>query len=313
MLATLVACAVLAPQQHVRFVATGDDRWDVRSPRAGQDENGVNVRAMRALVAAMLKEKPQVLLFNGDTIGGGSDEQQASQYKTFMATVKPMYDAGVKMLVVRGNHEMRAAHADDLWRATFTGRYANPDNGPEKEKAFTFSYKLGNVLFLGLDQFMTKQAEVNQKWLDKTLADNPSTHVFAFAHKMAFTIGSHTDGMNVAPAKRDAFLASIAQRGETTFFCGHDHLYDHTVATKGSLKVHQLVCGTAGAPSYHAWVKDEAEGGWSLQHLTHIEQKIGYAVVDIDGPKVTVVFKAESAAQPGVFLEADRFSYTVGM
>lgn len=70
MLATVVACAVLAPQQHIRFVATGDDRWDVRSPRAGQDENGVSVAAMRKLVAAMLKEKPQVLFINGDTIGG---------------------------------------------------------------------------------------------------------------------------------------------------------------------------------------------------------------------------------------------------
>jgi hypothetical protein len=71
-----------------------------------------------------------------------------------------------------------------------------------------------------------------------------------------------------------------------------------------------VVVGTAGAPFVHGKNEEAADGNWKLTHLGHVEGKIGYCVVDIDGPKVTVTYKAESA--PGKFEAADSFSYTVG-
>ena len=316
----IIAICILAAtgfsQTHVRFIATGDDRWETNNHRPGMDENGVNVGAMRKLAAAIVEDKPDVLLFNGDTIGGGTDEEEASQYKTFLGVMRPIYDAKIHVLVVRGNHEMRAPHASQLWRDTFSGPLANPSNGPAGEEDMTFSYEIGNTLFLGLDQFMTPKPTVNQAWIDKTIAESKATHIFAFAHKMAFKAGSHTDGMNTIPAERDAFLDSITSRGETVFFAGHDHMYDHVSAAKsgwapGKL-LHQIVCGTAGAPFYHASSTEATDGNWTLTHVNHIEQKLGYAVVDVDGPKVTVVFKAESATEPGKFEAVETFSYVNG-
>lgn len=51
------ACAMSFGQSHFRFIVTGDDRWETKGARAGMDENGVNVAAMKTLVKAMLAEK----------------------------------------------------------------------------------------------------------------------------------------------------------------------------------------------------------------------------------------------------------------
>lgn len=306
----LVALSFLAHsgQAPLRFIVTGDDRWDTHGGRAG-DENGVNVAGMKRLAAAIVAEKPSLLLFNGDTIGGGDDAQEASQYKTFLGAMQPIYDAGIKVLAVRGNHEMHAAHADDLWRTAFSGPYANPGNGPKGEEDLTYSYRVGDVLFLGLDQFSAAQEPVvNQAWVDKTLAASSATHVFAFFHKMAFKGGHHVDGMNTQPAARDAFLKSLGAHGGTVIFAGHDHLYDHLAATKDGVTIHQVIVGTAGAPFYHGTSTEAADGGWTLNHMGHIEGKLGYCVVEVDGKKVNVVFKEETS--PGVFEKADSFSYS---
>ncbi|HVT12677.1 MAG TPA: metallophosphoesterase [Fimbriimonadaceae bacterium] len=309
----LLACTSALAQSHLRFVVTGDDRWETKTPRDGMDENGVNVAAMKRLATAIVAEKPTILLFNGDTIGGGDDAQEASQYKTFMTAMKPIYDAKIKVLAVRGNHEMHAPHADDLWRSTFSGPFANPATGPTGEEDFTFSYETGDVLFLGLDEFMTKKPVINQAWLDGVLAKTKATHIFAFAHKMAFVAGHHVDGMNTIPEARDRFLESLEKAGGVTVFFGHDHLYDHLKASEAGWPtgkaIHQVVVGTAGAPFAHGTSSQATDGNWTLAHLGHVEGKLGYCVVDVDGSKVTVTFKAETS--PGVFERADSFAYEV--
>ena len=52
----LVAGLVLARpvQKPIRFIVTGDDRWQTQAPRPGQDENGVNVGALKRLNAAII-------------------------------------------------------------------------------------------------------------------------------------------------------------------------------------------------------------------------------------------------------------------
>ena len=178
----------------------------------------------------------------------------------------------------------------------------------------TFAYTAGNCLFLGLDEFKSKQVGINQDWLDKTLAAPHPQHIFAFAHKMAFRSGHHDDGFETDPPARDKFMNSLSGAGARMVFFGHDHLYDRRSAKLAdwpdSKSIHQVVVGTAGAP----FVKGSDEmgdiGNWQVTKLGHVEGKLGYCVVDVDGPKVTMTFKAETS--PGVFETADTFSYTLG-
>lgn len=313
-LAFLTLASFCHCQDHFRFIVTGDDRWNTNHPRAGLDENGVNVTAMNRLAKAIVGEKPAVLLFNGDCVGGTkSDEAEASQFDTFMKTMKPIYEAGIKILVVRGNHEMHATHSADIWRKVFSGPYANPGGGPAGEEDLTYAFNYGNALFLGLDEFQSISPNINQDWLDGVLAQNHPTHIFAFAHKMAFISGNHDDGMNTIPEARDRFLNSFLKAGGRMVFFGHDHLYDHETALKNgwpkSKELHQVVVGTGGAPFAHGINTEATDGDWALTHLGHIEGRYGYCVVDIDGSKVSVTFKGETS--PGVFEAADKFSYDV--
>jgi hypothetical protein len=306
----LVASGLCSAQDHFRFVVTGDDRWDTSHPRDGES-NGVNVAGFTRVVTAILAEKPAIVLFNGDTIGGGDDAEEASQYKTYLGVIQPLYDARIRVLNIRGNHEMHAPHSSDLWRSTFSGPYANPGDGPKGEEDLTFSLSFGNSLFLGLDEFATQDPVINQAWLDATLSKTRATHVFAFAHKMAFKSGHHVDGMNTVPDARDKFLDSFSNAGGVALFFGHDHLYDHLTAAKtgwpAGKEIHQIVVGTAGAPFVQGTSSDASDGQWALKHLRHVEGKLGYCVVDVDGSTVTVTYKAET--EPGKFEVADTFSF----
>ena len=77
---TLIVCLVpCAFAQKWRMVVTGDDRWNTNSPRTGLDQDGVNVTGMTELNKAIIQEKPDVLLFSGDTVGGANtDEEETS-------------------------------------------------------------------------------------------------------------------------------------------------------------------------------------------------------------------------------------------
>ncbi len=306
-------CTCLA-QSHVRFVVTGDDRWDTRAPRPGLDENGVNVTGFGRVTSAIIKEKPDVLLLNGDLVGGGkTDEEESSQFDTWLKTIQPVYDAGIKVLTIRGNHEMHCPHPSEVWRKAMSGTHANPGGGPVGEEDMTYAFTFKNVLFLGLDEFQGPDLGVNQAWLDGVLKAPHAPHVFAFAHKMAYFSGNHTDGLDTVPAVRDPLMKSLAAAGARAVFFGHDHLYDHTSAKLADWSedqaIHQFVIGTAGAPFVKGKPQPATDGVWTLGHLGHVERQLGYAVVDIDGANVKIVYKTETS--PGVFEVADTFSYAV--
>lgn len=308
----LISCVIPAfAQDHVRFIVTGDDRWNTNNPRPGLDENGVNVTGLGRLVKAIIAEKPDALLLNGDLVGGGrTNDEEASQFQTFFKVMQPAYDAGIKVLTVRGNHEMHAPDANAVWRKAMSGPYANPDNGPDTEKDLTYAYPMKNCLFIALDEFATDDPVINQTWLDGVLKAPHPPHIFAFAHKMAFFSGNHVDGMPTVPEARDTFINSLIHAGAKMVFFGHDHLYDDLIATApdGS-SIRQIVCGTAGAPFVKGKKLNETDGSWKLTRVAHVEQKLGYCVVDVDGNHVKFTFKAETS--PGVFESADSFEYSL--
>ena len=315
---SLLAIAALAcvsscfAQTHVRFVVTGDDRWDTHTPRPGLDENGVNVTGLGRVNTAIIGEKPDLLLINGDLVGGGAtDEEEQSQFDTWIKTMQPIYNAGIKVLTVRGNHEMHCPHPADVWRKAMSGPRQNPENGPKGEEDMTYAFTFKNCLFLALDEFQSKNLGVNQPWIDQVLKEKHAPHVFAFAHKMAFFSGNHTDGLDTVPEVRDPLMKSLAGAGARTVFFGHDHLYDHTSAKLAGWSddqaIHQFVIGTAGAPFVKGKPQPATDQGWTLNHLGHVERQLGYAVVDVDGDSVKIVYKSETS--PGVFQVADTFSY----
>ncbi len=308
-----VLASSMAQAQKWSFVVAGDGRADPKAHRS-EDKNGVNTLITGEIANAVVAEKAKFLMWTGDLVYGYT--KTAAEFELQLTTwrdlMKPLYDRKIPVLACRGNHDSGAAESESVWNRVFAGPYAMPHNGPDTEKNLSFFYGKGDVLAIGLDQYVTGKEKINQPWLDSVLAKYPKAFIFPMGHEPAFMDGAHKDTMDASPADRDAFWNSLINAGTKVFFCGHDHLYDHMAVTRtGSspgAELHQVVAGTAGAPFYKVGDYSGNNEGWKLQRLKHIDNTYGYVLVEIDGKKATITFKGRTS--PGKYVAMDSFSYS---
>jgi len=291
----------IAPQPPVRFIVVGDSR--------GAD-NGVSSAILGEIVQAALDERVNFLLFTGDLVNGSSEaEILRSQLTYWREIMQPLYDAGIGVYPVRGNHD---AGSQAVWNEVFSGPYALPANGPKGEFGVTYSFEYGNVFVVGLDQY-ARLHQVNLDWLAEQLAANRQPVVFAFGHEPAFK-ASHPDVLDELPDARNAFWQILASGGARIYFAGHDHLYDHARIDDGdgnpANDLHQIIIGGGGAPLVSASAYDGDNGPWKPVRVFG-DVSFGYGLVEVNGLNVTVTWKRRVAAddfQPG----GDILTYSEG-
>jgi len=299
----------------ITFCVVGDSRGTV-------EKAPINTKIIKKIVTAIKKEKPEFILFPGDLVTGYSkklERQLILWRKTFM---KPLLDAGIRVYACRGNHDKsfsyvkkkRKKKKDPLkvWQKVFSGRYAFPQNGPKNARDVTYSVRKGNALILVLDNYTGhNRNEVDVDWVKKTIktesAKGPKPlHIFAMCHEPAFTV-LHKDCLELREDKRDEFVNAFLEAGGKAFFCGHDHLYDHSKIKYPKGEFHQFVCGGAGAPLV------SFNGKYKNRNVVNVktEKAYGYAVVEIDGDKAVITVKAWKDDGNGPLKIIDTFSYTL--
>jgi hypothetical protein len=320
----LAACALIARADDLNVVIGGDGRWDSHQPRPSMDKDGINAKILQELVSATIKEHADVFVFTGDLVGGhnGLDEFE-QQLHAWMGYVQPLLDHGVRVLPVRGNHELGrdSAKRTQLYREIVAKPCNVPTNGPAGEEMLTYSLQVGDTLFVGLDQFGGDRVAVNLPWFEDLMAKNHAVHVIPFAHEMAFTAGHHTDHMGGKGGDvegRDRFWSDLIRFKVRWFFAGHDHLYDRmTVASReGGDAVEQIVAGTSGAPPYPTTgcfpgPKEAPEPGadkWKAEQEFHLSGTYGYVLVKIAGSSASLVYKARTLE--GDYAGVDQWSYS---
>jgi hypothetical protein len=283
----LVSAAIAGSQaETVRFIAVGDSRGA---------SSGINETILTEIVQATIDEAVDFIIIPGDLVNGSvvpaTLEAELLQWRTI---VQPLYDSGIGVYPVRGNHD---AYWKSAWDNVFTGQYALPNNGPSGEENITFSFSYGNVFVVGLDHYVSLN-RVNQTWLDQQFAANDLPHVFAFGHSPAFKM-DHSDCLDDNVAARDSFWNSMAAEGARVYFCGHDHFYDHCRLDDGDGNIHndlhQYIVGTAGAPLRVDDVYNGLNGIWTPTRVLH-EMSYGYALVEVAGAQVTITWKHRTAA-----------------
>ncbi|KKL56257.1 hypothetical protein LCGC14_2247220, partial [marine sediment metagenome] len=284
----------------VTFVVCGDTRGG---------DNGVNTTILAEIVAATIAEGVDFILLPGDLVtGSGTQSVLESQLTTWVSTMQPLYDAGIGVYPVRGNHDAGSLAA---WNSVFSGAYALPSNGPAGEENLTYSFTFDNVFVAATDQYVNRN-RVNQTWLDEQFAANTQPHVFVFGHAPAFKV-DHNDCLDDYPTERNAFWDSIVNAGGRSYFAGHDHFYDHArlddIDGDPDNDVHQYIVGTGGAPIYSGGPYDGDNGSWTPQGIKH-EGQYGYVLVEVDGPTATLTWKHRT--QAGVYeTDTDTFTYTL--
>jgi len=315
-LATLCALCMLATlcsAQKWSFVVTGDGRADTKGKRP-EDKNGVNVLITGEIAQATVAEKAKFLIWTGDLVGGAKEKSAfETELLTWRGLMDPLYERGIGVYPVRGNHETHCKESVEVWNKVFAGKYALPQNGPDGEKNLTYFIEEGPVLMIGLDEYSAPVKSVNQVWLDSVLKSHKKQFIFAAGHEPAFMDGHHTDVLDIDPIKRDTFWTSLVNAGARAFFAGHDHLYDHMLVTKAGTpkgkEIHQMVAGTAGAPYYDPGPYTGVNSDWTLTRVKSIGKTYGYLLVEVDGSKITISFKGRKS--PGVYEVMDQVVFTV--
>lgn len=331
----LIALCLLA-------VATpASERWQFLVVGDSQGSRmGVNGPILSELVREILWHDVDLVIFAGDLVTGvrvGPDLFEA-QLREWVRIMEPVYQAGIGVYVCRGNHEVKDAWGLELgdtldpadngahrWLAVF-GNGASPQqmlpaNGPPGERYMTYAVEHKNALIVGLDLYAGMNHRLshclNQDWLDAQLQQNKQPHVFVFAHEPAFRT-YHDDCLDAYPDRRDTFWRSLERAGGRTYFCGHDHYYDHAVVDDADgdpdNNLHQIITGTGGA-SFYTWALpyDGDNGAFTVRQRYHARQH-GYMLVDVEGLDVTVTWMERwdgGILGPSQYIAQDWWHYDV--
>ena len=333
--ALLVSCSGSStPTQPLwKFAVLCDTRGD--NDPANLTKSAINEVVVNSMASDLVKEGAELVIAPGDLVNGWFyiSMPHADQFATWRKAMAPVYDAGIKVYPVRGNHEDGPPYplVNFPWppdppnypiilpvaglRAAYRTAFSDtcPTNGPPGEEGLTYSFFYKNAFFVGLDEYI-KPYRVNQPWLDDQLMKNIQPHAFVYGHAPAFRVG-HTDSLASYPGERDVFWNSLGNAGVRLYFSGHDHLYNRAhVNDLAGHTIYQVLAGSGGVP-FNEW-PHPPEGGYfegaKIVNDYHDEEHYGYIIVTVDGPRVTMKWKAllNNGVQ-GVWTTMDTLEYYV--
>ncbi|MCC6125889.1 MAG: metallophosphoesterase [Pirellulales bacterium] len=269
----------------------------------------VNTTAVAELANRAVAEGAKFVLVGGDLALSGS----AANFALWKSTMAPAYNAGIGVYPVIGNHD-----ANDV--TAFINAFGAdlPDNGPAGEVNRTFALTYNNALVLGLDEYVGTSHTITtakQAWITQQLQQRDpavAQQVFTFGHDPAFKV-YHSDCLDDNATTRNTFINSLKIAGGRTYFCGHDHFYDHARIDDGdgnpNNDVHQYVSGAGGAPFYTGYSYNGANSPFTPVNVLHDENRYGYVLVEIDGPTAKLTYKYRTG--PNAYVAStDVFTYT---
>lgn len=243
------------------------------------------------MIPYFLEDSIDLILLCGDIVEGGKKTTAAAletELKMWQAIFQPLYNAGIEIYPVRGNHEDDADNNIMVWNSIFSGDKALPQNGPSGETNLSYSFNHKNALFIGLDTYVNIH-KINQTWLDEQLAANNQPHVFVFGHEAAFKV-FHSDCLDDFPTERNTFWKSLSDAGVKTYFCGHDHFFDVTEIDDGDgnaeNNVYQCLVGGGGGWLMSKYSHNGDNADFTINPIYHRKEH-GYALVEISGETVS--------------------------
>lgn len=312
-----------------KFVVTNDSR---ASGGPYWTDTGVSTVVLDAIARDIVKQGVDFVLFPGDLITAETNDSalQSRQLDKWIATMQPVYQAGIPVFVTRGNHEYTSVgdcgyNPLDPSREPFLAHFNMPQNGPPGEKGLTWSFTWKNAKVVGFDQYANKapgfdcyryapgsnKGQMMNPWVLEEIRHSNAGVNFVVAHEPMWPSATHKDSFASDPDSRDA-LAHVLSTHNGSFFAGNDHMYVRGILQRNhGLAVPSFVVGTAGGGNYDYNLFDIVAAGYtgpwvfvgqaSLAHDT--KPVFGYLLVTVN-PDDT--WSAEfRGIQPAAFGTAD--------
>lgn len=269
----LIASICYAGEETFRFAVLCDSRGSEKASRCTDDNYGVS-EALRPLVENILfrnaSEPVSLMIFPGDMVSGGWKRDAASvaecnrvQLQHWRKIVSPLADAGIKIQVTAGNHEVVSRDPTSvLKRCSLHSRQYTPEIanfkvfqevfgdmltgklGHASDLGLTYSFDMGGCHFAILTSYTMTQnnsfSHETLQWLDHDLQEAKARGLILFvaSHPPAFPGGGHMwdslsfydpeyacDGLKGIDRRpeRDKFWDILKKHGTVAYFCGHEH------------------------------------------------------------------------------------------
>ena len=245
-----------------------------------------DTRSNPAEHAVIIKEiiglRPEFVLQSGDLV---SDGRNRAQWAQFEEITQPLRDAHIAYYPARGNHDVGPYYPNYV---------AEPFDSGDKVNKLYYAFTRHRNRFIIIDSMEDYDPSSRQyAWLVGELARAQKTAVntFVMFHEGPFSIGPH----GPTPEAQQYLHPLFVKYKVRAAFCGHDHLYYHTVRDG----VTYIVTGGGGAPPYRpenrqialpgdVYVKDVDRAGRPLSEAQY-DAQIYHAIQCVaDGPRVTL-------------------------
>jgi hypothetical protein len=303
--------------------ALSDDAWcfgvmaDTQWPQnTGGEPASCAVTIIDALNQKFIEHGCKFVVQVGDLV----DKEVVDGVRTLPtreAHCQALYEAGIGFYPVRGNHEATKTAAAEI-QALFpqnmgAGEHAlagatNFTYPMDKLKGLSYSFDYKNIRCVFIDQFTrldgtgtTNNNLLDQiDWVETTLTSKSSNqHAFVLAHKNL--IGqNHKDvisGGNLAANAdaRNRFIQIMDANGVGYYMGGHDHMHHRSIVTDSAkqFNVDQIICSSN---SYKFYTPASGDDGREIPVCQEL-YTIGFYIVTVDGPRVTVDFYSASHKQ----------------
>jgi len=187
-----------------------------------KEDNGFDI--YQKLMKDAFKNYPatQFVMHGGDVVDTGSSLNEWNQFWK----ASSIYSASIPSGLTMGNHDVKGEGKE-----IFAKGMGYPNNGPDGQKQYTYSFDSGETHFIVLnseasEEDMKKQAE----WLRKDIQSSKQKWKIAMFHRPAY----HTEaGRESLVEYTQTYFAPILEELEVDLvLVGHDHVYAHTYPMK---------------------------------------------------------------------------------
>jgi len=187
-----------------------------------KEDNGFDI--YQKLMKDAFKNYPatQFVMHGGDVVDTGSSLNEWNQFWK----ASSIYGASIPSGLTMGNHDVKGEGKE-----IFAKGMGFPNNGPDGQKQYTYSFDSGETHFIVLnseasEEDMKKQAE----WLRKDIESSKQKWKIAMFHRPAY----HTEaGRESLVEYTQTYFAPILEELEVDLvLVGHDHVYAHTYPMK---------------------------------------------------------------------------------
>jgi hypothetical protein len=252
--------------EHIRFVVYGDNRTDVDKFQEVTDS--VKSKTM-ALYGEKIEEDINLVFNVGDIVTNGNN---LSQYLPEYFNPSHSLSSWVPFMVSIGNHERESPHYYKFMKYEDFG-------GAEGEKYYSF--RIGKVLFIGLNSNWQFHNDPQINWLNQILStaqnDNTIEWIFAFCHHPGHSELWPDGNTDYVQNRIIPTLTKYSKVDMLTY--GHSHNYERGTVIDGDAGLRLMLNGGAGS-KLDRWEMYNNQTNYPEIQKTY--DHYCYSIVDLD-------------------------------